>query len=186
MKVGYVRCSTIEQNEARQIKMMEEQNVEKIYIDKASGKNMDRKNFKEMMTFIREGDIVIVESISRIARNTRDLLTITSNLTERGIEFISLKENIDTSTPQGRFVLTVFAALAELERESILQRQREGIEIAKVKGKYHGRKPIDIDLDQFKNICNRWRNNEITATKAMELSGLKKTTFYRKVNEFNL
>ena len=99
MKVGYVRCSTIEQNEARQIKMMKEQNVEKTFIDKASGKNIDRKGFKDMMTFVREGDIIIVESISRIARNTRDLLTITSELTERGIEFISLKEKIDTSTP---------------------------------------------------------------------------------------
>lgn len=186
MKVGYVRCSTIEQNEARQIKMMEEQDVEKTFIDKASGKNIDRQGFKEMMTFIREGDIVIVESISRIARNTRDLLAITSELTERGIEFKSLKESIDTTTPSGRFVLTIFAALAELERESILERQREGIEIAKAKGKYHGRKPINIDLEKFKIICNRWRNNEITATKAMELSNLKKTTFYRKIKELNL
>lgn len=186
MKVGYVRCSTIEQNEARQLKMMEEQKVEKVFIDKASGKNTDRKGFKDMMSFIREKDIVIVESISRIARNTRDLLTITSELTERGIEFKSLKESIDTTTPSGRFVLTVFAALAELERENILERQREGIEIAKALGKYHGRKPIDIDVEQFKEICSKWRSNEITATKAMELTGLKKTTFYRKVNQLSL
>ena len=186
LKVGYVRCSTIEQNEARQIKMMEDQKVEKIFMDKASGKNIDRKGFKDMMSFVREGDIVIVESISRIARNTRDLLTITSELTERGIEFKSLKESIDTTTPSGRFVLTVFAALAELERENILERQREGIEIAKVEGKYHGRKPIDLDIDQFKEICNKWRSNKITATKAMELAGLKRTTFYRKVANLNL
>ena len=82
MRVGYVRCSTIEQNEARQLKMMEEQNAEKIFTDKASGKNTDRAAFKEMMAFVRAGDIVIVESISRIARNTRDLLTIVSELTE--------------------------------------------------------------------------------------------------------
>lgn len=76
MKVGYVRCSTAEQNEARQMKMMEEQKVKKVFIDKASGKNVDRKDFKAMMAFVRAGDTVIVESISRIARNTRDLLTI--------------------------------------------------------------------------------------------------------------
>ena len=133
-----MRCSTVEQNEARQLKMMEAQKVEKIFLDKASGKNTDREQYKAMMAFIREGDTVIVESISRIARNTKDLLTIISNLTERNVEFVSLKENIDTTTPHGRFILTVFGALAELERESILERQREGIEIAKAEGKYKG------------------------------------------------
>ena len=110
MRVGYVRCSTAEQNEARQLKMMEEQKVEKIFIDKASGKNVNRKDFKAMMTFVRAGDTVIVESISRIARNTSDLLAIISSLTEKGVEFVSLKENIDTTTPHGRFMLTVFGA----------------------------------------------------------------------------
>lgn len=114
------------------------------------------------------------------------MLNIVSELNEKGVEFISLKENINTQTPQGRFVLTIFGALAELERESILERQREGIEIAKAEGKYHGRKPIDLDINQFKKVCAKWRANEITATKAMELTGLKKTTFYRKVNELNL
>ena len=121
MRVGYVRCSTIEQNEARQLKMMEEQKAEKLFIDKASGKNTDRKAFKEMMGFVRAGDMVIVESISRIARNTRDLLSIVSELTEKQVEFVSLKENIDTTTPQGRFMLTVFGALAELERENTIE-----------------------------------------------------------------
>lgn len=149
MKVGYVRCSTAEQNEARQLKMMEEQGVERIFTDKASGKNTDRVAFQEMMAFIREGDVVIVESISRIARNTRDLLSIVAELTEKGVEFVSLKENIDTTTPQGRFILTVFGALAELERESILERQREGIAIAKAEGKYKGRKPVEINETEF-------------------------------------
>ena len=112
MRVGYVRCSTIEQNEARQLKMMEEQGAEKVFIDKASGKNTERKDFKAMMAFVRGGDMVIVESISRIARNTRDLLSIVSELTEKGVEFVSLKENIDTTTPHGRFMLNVFGALA--------------------------------------------------------------------------
>ena len=186
MRVGYVRCSTIEQNEARQLKMMEEQNAEKIFTDKASGKNTDRAAFKEMMAFVRAGDIVIVESISRIARNTRDLLTIVSELTEKGVEFVSLKENIDTTTPQGRFMLTVFGALAELERENILERQREGIEIAKTEGKYKGRKPVDIDEEQFKAVCKRWRAGEITATTAMNEVGLKPNTFYRRVKEMSL
>ncbi len=186
MRVGYVRCSTIEQNEARQLKMMEEQKVERIFIDKASGKNTDRQAFKEMMAFVRVGDTVIVESISRIARNTRDLLSIVSELTEKQVEFVSLKESIDTTTPQGRFMLTVFAALAELERENILERQREGIEIAKSEGKYTGRKPLDVDEAHFKKVCSRWRAGEITATAAMKEVGLKPNTFYRRVKEMNL
>lgn len=186
MRVGYVRCSTIEQNEARQLKMMEEQKVEKIFTDKASGKNTERKAFKEMMLFVRTGDIVIVESISRIARNTRDLLTIISELTEKGVEFVSLKENIDTTTPQGRFMLTVFGALAELERENILERQREGIEIAKSEGKYKGRKPVDVNEEKFKALCSKWRAGEITATTAMRELGLKPNTFYRRVKEMKL
>ena len=186
MRVFYVRCSTIEQNEARQLKMAEEQNTEKVFVDKASGKNTNRAAFKEMMAFVRAGDTVVVESISRIARNTRDLLSIVSELTEKGVEFVSLKENIDTTTPQGRFMLTVFGALAELERENILERQREGIEIAKSEGKYKGRKPIDYDEAQMKVLCKKWRTGEITATAAMKELGLKPNTFYRRVKEMGL
>ena len=186
MIVGYVRCSTAEQNEARQMKMMEEQKVEKIFVDKASGKNADRDGFKAMMAFVREGDTVIVESISRIARNTRDLLTIVATLTEKSVEFVSLKESIDTTTPHGRFMLTVFGALAELERENILERQREGIEIAKAEGKYKGRKPVAVDEAKFRAVCARWRAGKITATAAMQEVGLKPNTFYRRVNKLGL
>ena len=186
MRVGYVRCSTIEQNEARQLKMMTEQNAEKIFTDKASGKNTDRQEFKAMMNFVRTGDIVIVESISRIARNTRDLLSIVSELTEKGVEFVSLKENIDTTTPQGRFMLTVFGALAELERENILERQREGIEIAKSEGKYKGRKPVEYDEEKFVELCKKWRAGDMTATAVMKELGLKPNTFYRRVKEKGL
>ena len=186
MRVGYVRCSTLEQNEARQLVMMEEQKTEKLFIDKASGKNTERQEFKAMMAFVRSGDIVIVESISRIARNTRDLLSIIEELTNKGVEFVSLKENIDTTTPTGRFMLTVFGALAELERENILERQREGIAIAKAEGKYKGRKPVAVDEEQFKVVCKRWRNGEITAVSAMKEVGLKPNTFYRRVKEMEL
>ena len=186
MKVGYVRCSTAAQNEARQMKMMEDHNIEKVFVDKASGKDTDRENYKAMMTFVRAGDSVTVESISRIARNTRDLLSIISTLTEKGVEFISLKESIDTTTPHGRFMLTVFGALAELERDSILERQREGIEIAKAAGKYKGRKPIAINEAKFRAVCARWRAGEITATAARKELGLASNTFYRRVKDFGL
>ena len=131
MKIGYVRVSTEEQNTARQEIMLRELGVDELFVDRASGKNADRPELNRMMNFVRRGDTVIVESISRFARNTRDLLDLVERLTEKQVEFVSRKEAIDTTTPTGKFMLTVFAAVAELEREYILQRQREGIAIAK-------------------------------------------------------
>lgn len=186
MLIGYIRCSTVEQNEARQQQMMDERNIKKVFIDKASGKNTERKALKEMLAFVRDGDTVVTESISRIARSTKDLLNIIDTLTKKNVEFISLKESIDTTTPQGKFMLTVFGAMAELERENILQRQREGIEIAKAQGKYKGKPPIQVNEKEFKAICKEWRNGEITATKAMKILNLKPNTFYRRVKKFGL
>lgn len=186
MKVGYARCSTIEQNETRQIVMLNEYGVEKIFLDKASGKNVNRPALKEMLAFVRSGDVIVTESISRIARNTRDLLSIVAELTDNNVDFVSLKENIDTTTPQGRFVLTVFGALSELERESILERQREGIAIAKAEGKYKGRQPVPVNEQQFRAVCARWRSGAISATAAMNELNLKPNTFYRRVREFRI
>ena len=186
MRIGYVRVSTVEQNEQRQIEALQRENVEKFYIDKKSGKNTDREGFQDMMNFVREGDLIVVESISRIARNTKDLLNIIEDLEKKKVGFVSLKEAIDTGTPQGRFVLTIFGALAELERSSIRQRQAEGIEIAKRSGKFKGRAPIKIDEGRFREVCKHWRGGEITARRAMTLLGLKPNTFYKHVKLLNI
>ena len=186
MRVFYIRCSTEEQNEARQVKQAEETKAEKIFIDKASGKNTDRKELKELLNYVREGDIVYCSDISRIARNTKDLLNIVEELNRKGVDFVSLKEAIDTTTPQGKFMLTVFGAMAELERESILQRQREGIAIAKGQGKYKGKQKTKIDEIKMRDVCKRWRSGSITAVKAMEEMNLKPNTFYRRVKELSL
>ena len=132
-----------------------------------------------MMEYVRRGDTVIVESISRFARNTRDLLELVEKLTAKGVEFVSLKEAIDTTTPTGKFMLTIFGAVAELEREYILQRQREGIDIAKAQGKYAGRKPITHP--DFDRVIAQWRRGEITAVAAMKRLDMTSSTFYRKV-----
>lgn len=160
---------------------MQKLEVEKIFIEKISGKNMERPMLKEMMGFVRSGDIVVVESISRFARNTRDLLELIDQLNAKGVQFVSMKEKIDTSTPSGKFMLTVFAAVAQLERDYILQRQKEGIAIAKANGKYKGRKKIQNE--KFEEIYEKWKNKEITAVKAMKILNISKTTFYRRVNE---
>ncbi|WP_299965834.1 recombinase family protein [uncultured Oscillibacter sp.] len=187
MLLGYVRVSTVEQNEARQIEALKQKGVnpENFFIDKQSGKNTDRPALKEMLAFVRRGDCVVTESISRIARNTKDLLNIVEQLQCKGVEFVSMKESLDTTTPQGKFMLTIFAAMAELERDSILQRQREGIEVAKAEGKYKGRQPIQIDKSLFESTVADWRAGQITARKAMEIVGLKPNTFYRRIKELN-
>lgn len=178
MKIGYIRVSTQEQNTIRQEVLMETLGVEEVYIDRMSGKNTDRPELKKMMEFVRQGDTVIVESISRFARNTKDLLELVEQLTVKGAEFISQKESIDTSTPAGKFMLTVFAAVSELERNSLLDRQKEGIAQAKAQGKYKGRKQKVIP--EFDRVVALWRTGDITAVAAMKRLGISKSTFYRR------
>ena len=179
MKIGYIRISSADQNTARQEVLMQELGVDQIFIDRISGKNLERPELKRMMTFVRQGDTVIVESISRFARNTRDLLELVEQLTRKGVEFVSKKEAIDTTTPSGKFMLTIFGAVAELERDYLLQRQREGIEVAKTKGVYTGRKPV-VHAD-FDTVVRKWHAGQITAVEAMKRLNMKSSTFYRKV-----
>lgn len=178
MKIGYVRVSTKEQNTARQEGLMKVLGVDKIYIDRMSGKDTERPALQDMMKFAREGDSVVVESISRFARNTKDLLELTEELNNKHVQFISQKENIDTNTPAGKFMLTIFGAVAELEREYIRQRQKEGIEIAKEQGKYKGRP--EKQLDNFNEIYQQWKSGNITATSASKQLNVSRSTFYRK------
>lgn len=137
------------------------------------------------MVFVRTGDTVFVESISRTARNTTDLLTILSSLTEKGVVFVSLKENIDTTAPYGQFKLAVFGVLAELEYESILECQSKGVEIAKAEGKYIGRKHVAVNEAKFCAICARWRAGDITEMTAIQEVEVKLNTLYRGEKEQN-
>ena len=178
-----MRVSTLGQNTARQEVLMRELGVERVFIDRQSGKDTSRPELQKLLEFVREGDTVVVESISRFARNTRDLLDLVEQLTAKGVEFISKKESLDTSTPSGRFVLTIFGAVAQLEREYLLQRQKEGIAIAKQDGKYKGRKPLERANQDA--VIASWRYGEITAVEAMKGLQWSKTTFYRRVREEN-
>lgn len=182
MRVGYVRVSTAEQNPARQVELMKSLGVEKVFLDKISGKNTDRPQFNEMLSFLRDGDTLYVESFSRLSRSTKDLLNTVGVLSARGVQLVSDKEKVDTNTPQGRFMLTVFAALSELERENILERQREGIEIAKAAGKYKGRKPIAV-TDRFLDAARSWQEGSLPLKDAIEQSGLSESTFFRKCKQ---
>ena len=184
MKVGYVRVSIDEQNTACQEGIMEQLGVEKVFIDKMSNKSTERPQLKEMLAFVREGDTLVIESFSRLAHSTKDLLVIVEELEKKNVRFISQKENIDTSTLNGKFMLTVFEALAQLERETMLARQREGIESAKAEGKYKGRKPVDVDEEKFRLLYNDWQNGKSTPKIMMNELGLKPATFWRRVKEY--
>lgn len=183
-KIGYVRVSSETQETARQLKLMQDYEVDKIFEEKVSGKNMDRPEFKKMMDYLREGDILYIESISRLSRSVKDLLKIVDDLNAKGVKFVSNKENIDTSTPQGIFVLQIFAALSELERAQTLQRQKEGIAIAKAQGKYKGRQRIQVDEDLFKKCYKKWKAGEITAVQFQKKIGLIPITFYRRIKRY--
>jgi len=182
MKVAYIRVSTEEQNADRQIEAMNKLGITKQFMEKISAKNMERPQLKAMLEFVREGDCVVVESFSRLSRSTKDLLTIIEKLQSKNVQFQSLKENIDTSTPNGRFFLTICGAMAQFERETTLLRQKEGIAIAKQKGKYVGRKPIELPPN-FEDVVTLWKIGELTTKKAMEKVGMSANTFYRKVKE---
>lgn len=150
MNLAYVRVSTVEQNEERQIEALKKFNIEKWFTEKVSGKNMDRPKLQEMLDFCREGDTIYIHDFSRLARSTKDLLDIVERLKEKGVHLVSNKENIDSSTPQGKLMLTMIAAIYEFERENMLERQREGIAIAKREGKFKGRKPLELnDFDKY-------------------------------------
>lgn len=182
MKVGYVRISTKEQNTARQDELMKMLGVEKVYTDRMSGKSKERPELQKMMDFVREGDTVIVESFSRFARNTRDLLDLTATLREKGVQFISKKELIDTNTPAGEFMLAVFGALAELERKNILERQAEGIAIAKAEGRMNGRPKKAVDT--FESVYLDAKEGKISASEGARQLGIARSTWYRKVREY--
>ncbi|MDD6727579.1 MAG: recombinase family protein [Lactimicrobium massiliense] len=184
MKIGYARCSTLDQNPARQEELLKAEGCEKIYLDMLSGKDMNRPQLKEMLEFIREGDVVIVESISRLARNTKDLLTLIEEITKRKAQIISKKEKIDTSTPTGKFMLTVFGAVSELERDYIKERQAEGIAIAKREGKYRGRQPIHYDRYLFEELYKRMKAGDITRKAMAKRLNVSSSTLYRIIRRY--
>lgn len=183
-KIGYARCSTAEQNPQRQQEWLQSQGCERIYLDMLSGKDTNRPQLQAMLDYVREGDVLFVESISRLARSTRDLLSIVDQLTENGVQFISQKESIDTETPQGKFMLTVFAAMAELERDQIRQRQREGIAIAQREGRYKGGQKKHVDQYLFEELYKQWENGIIKQKYMCDKLHISRKTLYSRIQEY--
>lgn len=182
----YIRVSSKDQNTIRQETKAKEYDIPvgNVFIEKVSGKNVtDRPVLSNMMALLKHGDKVIVDSISRFARNTKDLIELVEQLNDKGVIFVSLKEAIDTTTPTGMFMLTIFGAVAQLERDYIRQRQAEGIAIAVEQGKFKGRKPVEYPK-QWDKYYKMIKDGAMTNVEAMKLMDLKKTTFYKLIKEY--
>jgi DNA invertase Pin-like site-specific DNA recombinase len=182
----YIRVSSKEQNTIRQEVKAKEHHVplHHVYIEKVSGKNVTaRPILNNMMATLKNGDKLVVDSISRFARNTKDLIELIEKLNNKGVIFVSLKEAIDTTTPTGMFMLTIFGAVAQLERDYLKDRQMEGIAIAVTSGKYKGRKPIEYPK-LWERYYKMMQDGDISGVNVMKILDLKKTTFYKLINQY--
>lgn len=183
MNIAYVRVSTVEQNEDRQIEALEKHNIDKWYTEKVSAKDTNRPQLQAMLDYAREGDTIYIHDFSRLARSTKDLLKIVEYLNNKGVNLVSNKENLDTSTPTGKLMLTMIGAINEFERANLLERQREGIAIAKQKGVYKGRKAIEIEDSRFDVEYQKYMSREINKTELAERLGVSRPTLDKMIKQ---
>lgn len=188
MIIGYARISTPEQNIKTQIDLLQEQGCEQIYRDVASGVREDRQGLKEMLSFLREGDIVIVYKLDRIFRSLKNMIELVEVFNQKKVLFKSITEPaFDTTTANGKFLIQIFGAVAEFERNLIKERTKAGIEGArrrkKLLGRPKGSKKETIEKYQY--AMHLYENKNIPIDKACKQAGIAKTTFYRIENEIN-
>ena len=181
--IAYVRVSTVEQNEERQIEALKKHNIDKWFTEKVSAKDTNRPELKKMLEYAREGDTIFIHDFSRLARNTKNLLELIELLSERKINLVSNKESIDTSTPTGKLMVTMIGAIAEFERQNLLDRQREGIEIAKRKGVYKGRKTVKIN--DFTTYYRQYKSREINKSQLAKELGISRPTLDKLIREYD-
>jgi DNA invertase Pin-like site-specific DNA recombinase len=180
--IAYVRVSSAEQNEQRQIEALIPHNIDKWYTEKISGKNTNRPQLQAMIDYAREGDTIYIHDFSRLARSTKDLLSIVEQLKNKNINLVSNKENLDTGTPTGKLMLTMIAAINEFERENLLERQREGIAIAVKQGKYKGRK--EISVKNFDKHYQRYMNREVNKSDLARELKISRPTLDKMIKEY--
>ena len=183
MNVSYIRVSTVEQNEERQLEAMKDKNIEKYFTEKVSAKDMNRPQLQAMLDFVREGDTVYVHDFSRLARSTEDLLHIIEQLHQKGVALVSNKENLDTGTPTGKLLVTMIAAINEFERANLLERQKEGIAVAKKNGKYRGGQRKKVDPDLFQDLLNKYQTRQISKVEFASRLGVARPTLDKLLKE---
>jgi len=181
--VGYARVSTVEQNLDRQLKSLKDYGCKIIYKDKVSGKSLNRPQLEEMLLECKEGDTIVVSSLSRLGRSTKDLIDLSILLRERSIELVSLKESIDTNTASGKMMFGLLAVLYEFERDMNNIRVVEGLAAAKARGVHLGRpKKKDIEV---KKALVLYKEGELTTKQIIEQTGISKSMFFRRLKVLN-
>lgn len=187
-KLAYVRVSSIEQNVDRQkIAINKVVDIDKWFIEKVSGKDRNRPELNKLLDYVREGDTVYIHSLDRLGRNTSDLLNIVEDLSEQGVILRSLKDDfVFDNSSSGKLILTIFSAVAEFERNINKERQLEGIEVAKEKGLYKGRKPIKVNNTQIIELHSDWKKGYITKDEMARRLNISISTLYRRLNELDL
>lgn len=182
-RLAYVRVSTEEQNEQRQIEALEKYDIDKWFIEKVSAKDINRPELQSLMDYCREDDVIYIHDFSRFARSTKDLLEIVELMERKGVNLVSNKENIDSSTPTGKLMLTMIGAIAEFERQNLLERQREGIEIAKREGKYKGGQVKKIDSSVFERYYQDYQMRRINKTEFAAAINVSRPTLNRLLKD---
>ena len=180
--VAYLRVSTVEQHLDRQRAALEKYQIDKWFEEKLSGKNTDRPEFQKMLQYLREGDTLYVADFSRLARSSKDLFAIADELEVRGINLVSDKEKLDTNTAYGKFMFTMIGAMAEFERSIMLERQRDGIEQAQMKGIYRGRRPVTVD--NFSGWYERYRRREFNKGELAKQLNISRPTLDKLIRQY--
>lgn len=181
-RVGYVRVSTFDQNPARQLEGM---TLDKTFTDHASGRDANRPALRELLAYVREGDLVVVHAIDRLARNLDDLRRLVNDLVARGVAVSFVTERLtfaQGSSPMETMLLSVMGALAEFERSLIAERQREGVALAKRAGKYKGRKRL-LSPERVQALRERLDRNEVSKAALAKEMGIGRRTLYRYLEE---
>lgn len=178
---GYARVSTEQQNLDRQIDALRTYGCDMIYNEKMTGTKRNRPELAKMLDRMTEGDTVVIESLSRLGRSTKDLIELTELFQSKGVHLVSLKESIDTSTSTGKLLFTLMSAIAQFERDVIADRTREGLKSARARGRTGGRPRTDSAA--VKKALRLYDTKEYSVKEIEELTGVKKSTLYRHLSK---
>ena len=180
---GYARVSTEQQNLDRQLDAPRKYGCDVIYNEKMTGTKRDRPELAKMLDRMTEGDTVVIESLSRLGRSTKDLIELTELFQSKGVHLVSLKESIDTSTSTGKLLFTLMSAIAQFERDVIADRTREGLKSARARGRTGGRPKTDPDA--VRKAIKLYNTRQYSIREIEELTGVKKSTLYRNLSRDN-